>query len=136
MFKQLPDHQNKKRKQNHNLNQVGVRGLRNGMGSGWDGKFFRRRRRRHHPPGGGSTNIGKKHVLLKGNIRKVGITHVTQREITKSQTITFRFSTRMDQKSERANISFFKENLPAGISCANRSERYILKKGVGKWSKN
>ncbi len=27
--------------------------LRDGMGSGWDGKFFRRRRRRRRRPGGG-----------------------------------------------------------------------------------
>ena len=33
--------------------------LRDGMGSGWDGKFFRRRRRRRRPGGGGKMGTTK-----------------------------------------------------------------------------
>ena len=39
--------------------------LRDGMGSGWDGKFFRRRRRRRRRPLGRGVKIAKARRLLK-----------------------------------------------------------------------
>ena len=47
--------------------------LRDGMGSGWDGKFFRRRRRRRPWRGGGGKGKSQNRVAFLGNrVKKQG----------------------------------------------------------------
>ena len=48
--------------------------LRDGMGSGWDGKFFRRHRRRR-PPGGGGSKLRSTFLIGMANMAKEDFFH-------------------------------------------------------------